>query len=316
MECSLNYLKNKSKEMIERNNYKIIEKIVDDEYRFYICQKSSTPCDNGENDICDNGSCTISRVFIVLGESRIVQDRSSRSQSKKNDDDKDAFTISWIGTDKGHRGEQLALFLLIYSISYCYLLLPHVKYFVLDDDSNLSNKVSSIQRNIYDMVGFHYKDLISIQDMKRGVIILKLSGPDKQVGCSRFIERSLEIINQPLRQRSSKSTLTTRERERQRSRSTERQQTEKHHRTRSRSRDRQQTERHHRTRSRSTERQQTEKHHRTRSRSTERQQTERRSTERQHRSRSTERRSTEKQRPRSRSREKERHKERHRPREL
>lgn len=255
MECSLNYLKNKSKEMIERNNYKIIEKIVDDEYRFYICQKSSTPCDNGENDICDNGSCTISRVFIVLGESRIVQDRSSRSQSKKNDDDKDAFTISWIGTDKGHRGEQLALFLLIYSISYCYLLLPHVKYFVLDDDSNLSNKVSSIQRNIYDMVGFHYKDLISIQDMKRGVIILKLSGPDKQVGCSRFIERSLEIINQPLRQRSSKSTLTTRERERQRSRSTERQQTE-----------RRSTERQHR--SRSTERRSTEKQ-RPRSRSRE-----------------------------------------------
>jgi hypothetical protein len=208
------------------------------------------------------------------------------------------------------------LFLLIYSISYCYLLLPHVKYFVLDDDSNLSNKVSSIKKNIYDTVGFHYKDLISIQDMKRGVIILKLSGPDKQVGCSRFIERSLEVINKPLRQRTSRSTLTTRERERGK----------KVPRTRSRSRTREsgkqtprsrESEKHkERSSSRESRRQrprsrESEKHkERSSSRESGKQRHSSRESEK-HKERSSSRESG-KQRHRSRSREKERHKERKR----
>jgi hypothetical protein len=193
MLCSLEYLNKKAKEKIEGYNYTIKNKKIDNEYNFYICQKSPLlHCD--EENICDEGACSVCRIYIVLGDSRIVGDRGSRSQSRRDGDYKDAFTVTWVKTESGHKGEQLALFLLIYSISYCYMLHPDVKYFVLDDDSNLSVKVSTEKKNIYDRVGFCYKDLISIKDTKRGYTLLNLSGPDKQVGCSRFIERSLEII--------------------------------------------------------------------------------------------------------------------------
>jgi len=99
-----------------------------------------------------------------------------KTRTKKAIEDHDTINIGWLSTEPAYKGQGLALLLLIYSICYLKQQLPDIDYVTLDDDSDRSDK---IEKNIYDSLGFVFRDdvQIDISNTKK----LNLSGPEKQL---------------------------------------------------------------------------------------------------------------------------------------
>jgi ribosomal protein S18 acetylase RimI-like enzyme len=99
-----------------------------------------------------------------------------KTRTKKAIEDHDTINIGWLSTEPAYKGKGLALLLLIYSICYLKQQLPDIDYVTLDDDSDRSDK---IEKNIYDSLGFVFRDdvQIDISNTKK----LNLSGPEKQL---------------------------------------------------------------------------------------------------------------------------------------
>ena len=99
-----------------------------------------------------------------------------KTRTKKEIEDHDTIDIAWLSTEPAYKGQGLALLLLIYSICYLKQQLPDINYVTLDDDSNRNDK---IDKNIYDSLGFAFRDEIQMDISKTKQ--LKLSGPEKQL---------------------------------------------------------------------------------------------------------------------------------------
>jgi len=94
--------------------------------------------------------------------------------SYENLQTKYVFNITWLITLPEYQGQKLALLILIYSI--CYLKTKHVNiiYVTLDDDSDNNFQ---IKKNIYNKIGFVYRDHLSLTSKNT----LKIYGPEKQL---------------------------------------------------------------------------------------------------------------------------------------
>ena len=113
--------------------------------------------------------------YIQIGKSTgtIVIGKTRRKQELE---DYDTINIAWLSTEQPYQGQGLALLLIIYSICYLKQQLPDINYVTLDDDSNRNDK---IDKNIYDSLGFAFRDEIQMDISKTKQ--LKLSGPEKQL---------------------------------------------------------------------------------------------------------------------------------------
>jgi ribosomal protein S18 acetylase RimI-like enzyme len=114
-----------------------------------------------------------------------------KTRTKKAIEDHDTINIGWLSTEPAYKGQGLALLLLIYSICYLKQQLPDIDYVTLDDDSDRSDK---IEKNIYDSLGFAFRDdvQIDISNTKK----LNLSGPEKQLLLDgEFIRRANLQLN-------------------------------------------------------------------------------------------------------------------------
>lgn len=126
-------------------------------------------------NIYNNERRIISNLTIV-NTTGIILSGKTRSQYQNQLEDQDILHITWLSTENEYRGQNLALLLMIYSICYLKLQFPSINYVTLDDDSDRN---SYIGRNIYDSLGFSFRDTIEI-DMAKPKRI-KLSGPEKQL---------------------------------------------------------------------------------------------------------------------------------------
>jgi ribosomal protein S18 acetylase RimI-like enzyme len=114
-----------------------------------------------------------------------------KTRTKKEIEDHDTIDIAWLSTEPAYKGQGLALLLLIYSICYLKQQLPDIDYVTLDDDSDRSDK---IEKNIYDSLGFAFRDnvQIDVSSTKK----LNLSGPEKQLLLDgEFIRRANLQLN-------------------------------------------------------------------------------------------------------------------------
>jgi len=147
--------------------YRIEMKLTDETYVFSIYDNETKAC------------------YIQLGKSTgtIV---IGKTRNKQELEDYDTIDIGWLSTDPDYQGQGLALLLIIYSICYLKQQLPYINYVTLDDDSNRSN---IIEKNIYDTLGFAFRDNIrmDISHTKK----LDLTSPTKQLlFSSEFIRRA------------------------------------------------------------------------------------------------------------------------------
>ena len=137
--------------------YHIEMQLTDETYVFTIYDNETRAC------------------YIQIGQSTgtIV---IGKTRTKKAIEDHDTINIGWLSTEPAYKGQGLALLLLIYSICYLKQQLPDIDYVTLDDDSDRSDK---IEKNIYDSLGFVFRDdiQIDISNTKK----LNLSGPEKQL---------------------------------------------------------------------------------------------------------------------------------------
>ena len=114
-----------------------------------------------------------------------------KTRTKKEIEDHDTIDIAWLSTEPAYKGQGLALLLLIYSICYLKQQLPDINYVTLDDDSDRNDV---IDKNIYDTLGFVFRDdiHIDISSTKK----LGLSGPEKQLLLDgEFIRRANLQLN-------------------------------------------------------------------------------------------------------------------------
>lgn len=141
-------------------------------------------------DIYDNERI-IAHLAIVNTTGTILAGKTRR-QYQNQLEDQDMFYVQWLSTENEYRGQNLALLIMIYGICYLKLQFPAINYVTLDDDSDRN---SYIGRNIYDSLGFSFRDTIEmdIENPKR----LKLSGPEKQLLLdNNFIQRANIKLNQ------------------------------------------------------------------------------------------------------------------------
>ena len=154
--------------------YHIEMRLTDETYVFSIYDNETRAC------YMQIGKSTGN---IIVGKTR---------HSKTELEDLDIFIVSWISTETPYKGKGLALLLLIYGICYLKEQFPDINYVTLDDDSDRNDK---ILKNIYDSLGFVFKDNIAI-DIS-GTKKLKLSTPDKQLLLDdEFIRRANYILNE------------------------------------------------------------------------------------------------------------------------
>lgn len=99
-----------------------------------------------------------------------------KTRTKKEIEDHDTIDIAWLSTEPPYKGQGLALLLIIYGICYLKQQLPDINYVTLDDDSDRSDV---IEKNIYDTLGFVFRDSIAIDISNTKKI--GLSGPEKQL---------------------------------------------------------------------------------------------------------------------------------------
>jgi GNAT superfamily N-acetyltransferase len=157
--------------IITTMHYHIEMQLTDETYVFTIYDNETRAC------YIQIGKST---GTIVIGKTR----------TKKAIEDYDTIDIAWLSTEPTYKRQGLALLLLIYSICYLKQQFPDINYVTLDDDSDRSDL---IEKNIYDTLGFAFRDSIAIDISNTKKI--DLSGPEKQLLLdNEFIRRSnLEI---------------------------------------------------------------------------------------------------------------------------
>lgn len=149
----------KVEHIIKGKGYTLVFRVVDGTHFFDI---------NNKGRSIANLQITNTTGSISVGK--------TRNQHKNLLEDQDVIYVSWISTEHVYRGQQLALLILIYGICYLKTQFPNITYVILDDDSDRS---ASIKKNIYDLIGFSFRDTIEM-DIKTPKK-LKLSGPEKQL---------------------------------------------------------------------------------------------------------------------------------------
>jgi hypothetical protein len=113
-------------------------------YTFYIENSDTDP-------LRPRKSTIISSVDIVLTwDNTILETPRTRSLKRITTD---VFYIQLVKTNPNHRNEGWATLLLMYTIAYLQIVMPHVKIFTLSDESANSRH---IKKNIYDRLGFIY----------------------------------------------------------------------------------------------------------------------------------------------------------------
>ena len=112
------------------------------------------------------------KIIVTVGNILIGKTRSSYQNKME---DHDILKILWVFTQPNYRGKQLALLLIIYSISYLKIEYPNINYVTLDDDSDNSIYI----KNIYNSLGFNFQEPVEMDLLKSKR--LKISGPEKQL---------------------------------------------------------------------------------------------------------------------------------------
>jgi hypothetical protein len=113
-------------------------------YTFYIENSDIDP-------LRPRRSTIISSVEIVLmWDNTILETPRTRSLKRIT---ADIFYIQLVQTNPNNRNEGWATLLLMYTIAYLQIEMPHVKIFILSDESANSRH---IKNNIYDRLGFIY----------------------------------------------------------------------------------------------------------------------------------------------------------------
>ncbi len=167
----------KIEKIIKAKEYNIKEDI-DTPYTFYI-YKEETPA---------------SIIHIIKTDSPISPGKT-RSTSKLIHND--VFAITWLETYEGYKCEFLALLLLIYGICILQLRFTNINYIVLDDDSDKSHEL--MESNIYNSIGFKFRDTIQIDITKKNKIITQ--GPEKQLEINKeFVNKINILLNVKFRQ--------------------------------------------------------------------------------------------------------------------
>jgi hypothetical protein len=126
-------------------------------YTFYIEDSDIDP-------LRPRRSTIISSVDIILTwDNTILETPRTRSLKKKT---ADVFYIQLVQTNPNHRNEGWATLLLMYTIAYLQIKMPHIKIFTLRDESANSRH---IKNNLYDRLGFiyMYKEGLDISQRNR-----------------------------------------------------------------------------------------------------------------------------------------------------
>lgn len=100
--------------------------------------------------------------------------------------DIEAINIIGLYIHENYQGFGLGQLLLVYGLIYIIKGNPDVKWSVLDDDSNLSDKI----RNIYARFGYVSSDLTELIDNET----IRLNGPEKQMDIEYFLSNKEHII--------------------------------------------------------------------------------------------------------------------------
>lgn len=130
----------------------------------------------------------IVKLTIFYSDGQVLQGRTRRYYDDLHT--QSVFNITWLITLPKYQGQKLALLILIYSI--CYLKTRHVntKYVTLDDDSDNNFQ---IKKNIYNKIGFVYRDHLSLTSKNT----LKIYGPEKQLSLDEnFKERANKLLSE------------------------------------------------------------------------------------------------------------------------
>lgn len=99
------------------------------------------------------------------------------------------FNISWLHTHQSYLGQKLASLILIYGLCYLKKTYKTTKYAILDDDSD-NNK--SLDKNIYNKLGFTYRGFQSLESDKEII----MTGPEKQLNFDdNFLRNANNILN-------------------------------------------------------------------------------------------------------------------------
>jgi len=133
--------------------------------------------------IYDNYGTVISSVTTYKSTGTIVLGKTRRQTEME---DYPIFNISALNTNPAYTGQGFALLILIYGICYLKLLFPEIDFVTLEDSSE---RRISIQPNIYDSLGFSYREPIRIEIGIPNTI--HNSSPDKQLLLdNEFIRRA------------------------------------------------------------------------------------------------------------------------------
>jgi hypothetical protein len=133
--------------------------------------------------IYDNYNTKISSVTTYKSTGTIMLGITRR---QKEIEEYPIFNISALNTDPAYKGHGFALLILIYGICYLKQLFPEIDFVTLEDSSD---RRISIKPNIYDSLGFFYRDPIRLDIGTSNRI--QNSSPDKQLLLnSEFIRRA------------------------------------------------------------------------------------------------------------------------------
>jgi len=138
--------------------------------------------------IYDDDNSEIVKLTSFYSDGQVLQ--GTTRGSYENLQTQYVFNITWLITLPEYQGQKFALLILIYSI--CYLKTKHVniKYVTLDDDSDNNFQ---IKKNIYNKIGFVYRDHLSLTSKNT----LKIYGPEKQLSLDEnFKARANNLLSE------------------------------------------------------------------------------------------------------------------------
>jgi hypothetical protein len=137
--------------------------------------------------INNENSIAVTKLTSFYTEGEVLKGVTRKSYSNLHT--QNIFNITWLFTCEEYAGRKLALLILIYSICYLKQLHLNTNYVMLDDDSDNNCK---IKKNLYNKVGFVYRDLQSLASYD----MLHMSGPEKQILLDdNFIIRITDILS-------------------------------------------------------------------------------------------------------------------------
>jgi hypothetical protein len=153
--------------------------------------------------IYDNYGTKISSITTYKSTGTIVLGMATRRQ--KEIEDFPIFNISALNTEPAYTGQGFAVLILIYSICYLKQLFPEIDFVTLED---ASDRRISIQRNIYDSLGFYYREPIRI-DIGISKTIHN-SSPDKQLLLdNEFVRRANFELDKKFGKKGGKKSRST-----------------------------------------------------------------------------------------------------------